>query len=123
MRSPNCARSRSESSGIDLDSDQFVGQLGQLLRQNPLARPDLDDDVIRLRLDRLDDAHHRAAVAEEVLAPLFLRVTHTLMSADHPSLTLLMTRLYFDSRGPGVGWWGSPQRHREHRFSVSSVPL
>ncbi len=62
-----------EELGIDLDGRQRVRQFGELLRQHALARPDLENRVIRLRLDRGDDPIDRSTVAEKVLAPLLLR--------------------------------------------------
>ena len=59
---------------IDLDGDDAVRQRDELLGQHALAGTDLDDDLVRRGLDRRDDLLDRAAVAQEVLAPFFLRL-------------------------------------------------
>ena len=61
---------------IDLDGHDAVGQFQQLRGQHALARTDLDEDIVRCGLDGRDNFFDRAAVAQEVLAPLFLRACH-----------------------------------------------
>src|SRR5205807_9109479 len=62
-----------EELGVDLDGGEVVRECDELLGQDAFAGADLEDELVRLRLDGGDDLVHRAAVAEEVLGPLFLR--------------------------------------------------
>jgi hypothetical protein len=75
-RSPNFVRSRAASCGsISMAMTRF-GSSSSFRGQHAFARTDLDDDLIGRRLDRGHDFFDRAAVAQEVLAPLFLRACH-----------------------------------------------
>src|SRR5204862_56390 len=82
------AQSRDERR-VDLERDDAPRAPRELAREGPLARPDLDDQVVRARGDEVHDRAGEARVAQEVLPeraaptqrPVFWRAWRSARSA------------------------------------------
>ncbi len=71
-RGIRCREVRGEIA-IDLDDREVLDAFEQWARERAQARPDLDHVVIRLRIERGDDALDGAAIDQEMLAEAFAR--------------------------------------------------
>jgi hypothetical protein len=53
---------------VDLDGDEAFGARDEQVGHRAASRPDLDDGLARVRVERVDDALEGASVGEEVLS-------------------------------------------------------